>query len=339
MLIDIKKKIINEKEVSFITIKNEVGFETCLVDYGAAIYYISYPDRKGDVGRVTTCPLDVQEFLESGAFYGKTVGRVAGRIADGKATINGKEYNFEVNEGKNTLHGGFSSWAFRFFNYEVKVSKTKVDIIFSLKSRDGEGGFPGNVDVKTIYTIYETKKEISIRFKAKPDQTTFINMTNHIYINLNGGAGPIYDQQLYLRSSKVASFDDGLIILDMIPTPSYLDYSTPTPLGKNIRHPILMNHRSGGMDHVFAFDGINKNLPSATLYDPYTKRKMSVYTNFPGIIIYCDNYPSRKLNLANVVDNENYGLTFETVIPNFNLDDITFSPDKPFDYFVKYKFN
>lgn len=339
MFVKVEKHEVNNITYNLITIRNNVGFEIEFTDVGAKIHYIAYPDKSGTMGKVTTCCKDMYEFLTTGANYGNSVGRVAGRIKDGKAIIDGKEYNLEKNEGNNSLHSGSSNYGFRPYDFEIKTTEKKIDVIFSLFSPDGDGGFPGNVKVKIIYTIFENKKEVTIHFTAKTDKPTLINLTNHVYFNLNGGVGPIYDQELYLRASKVAKMDQGLILQGFEKVPPYLDYLEPVKLGKNITNPILVNHRAGGMDHVFLFDGINKSVPSAILYDRATKRKMTMYTSYPAVVVYTDNYPSRHENLAGVIDETNFGITFESVIPTEHEEDYTFTPEKPFNFVTKYKFN
>lgn len=339
MQIKVEKNQANNINYHLITIRNSVNFEISFTDVGAKIYYIAYPDKSGTMGKVTTCCKDMYEFLTTGANYGNSVGRVAGRIKDGVATIAGKEYHFEKNEGNNTLHSASSNYGFRPYEFEIKATNKKTDVVFSLFSPDGDGGFPGNVKVKIIYTIYENKKEVTIHFTAKTDAPTLINLTNHVYFNLNGGTGPIYDQELYLRASKVFKMDQGLILQGLEDVPYYLDYTEPKKLGEHVTEPILVNHRAGGIDHVFVFDGINKSIPSATLYDKATKRKMTMYTSYPAVVVYTDNYPSHRENLAGVLDDTNYGITFESVIPTYKEEDYTFTPEKPYSFVTKYKFN
>lgn len=339
MNIKIEKRETSKEEVNLITVKNSVGFEVAFTDMGAAVYYIAYPDKKGNIGRVTTCPKDFDTFVNGGGFYGKAVGRVAARLKNAIAIVNGKEYKVDVNESVNCLHGGKTTFGYRRYNFEIKSNEKKTDVIFTIKSQAGESGFPGNVQTKIIYTISETKKELLIKFQGKVDEPTLLNLTSHIYFNLNGGEDAILDQELWVRAHKVSHLDQGLIIEGWDEVPSYFDYTVPTKLGKNIRNPILLEHRSHGMDHIFLFDGINKTAPSAILFDPKTKRKMTLYTDYPAMICYCDNYPTKKENLAGVIDQENYGITFETIIPTDDPKAITFSPERPYSYFAKYKFN
>ena len=339
MNILVEKKSTSKAEVNLITVKNSVGFEVAFTDYGAAIYYIAYPDKKGNMGYVTENQQDLEAFVFGGGFFGKAVGRVAARLKNAEAIVNGKVYKVDANETVNCLHGGDTTFSYRRWDFEIKTKAKKTDLIFSIASKDGESGFPANVKVKVIYTIYENKKEIDMKFLGKVDAPTLLNLTSHIYINLNGGTGPIYDQELWVRAHKVSNLDQGLIIKGWDDVPPQFDYTTPTPLGKNINHPDLMAHRSHGMDHIFLFDGINKKVPSAILYDKASKRKMTLYTDYPAMICYCGNFPTGEVNMSGVVEKDNYGITFETIIPTDDPSLITFAPDKPYSYFAKYKFN
>lgn len=341
MNITIEKKQTSKAEVNLIIVKNSLNFEVAFTDFGAAIYYISYPDKKGNIGYVTENQKDLEKFVFGGGFFGKAVGRVAARLKNAEAIVEGKTYKVDANETVNCLHGGDTTFAYRRWDFEIKSKAKKTDLIFTITSKDGESGFPANVKVKVIYTIYENKKEVDIKFLGKVDAPTLLNLTSHIYINLNGGVAPIYDQELWVRSHKISHLDQGLIIegWDDVSENKLFDYTTPTPLGNNINNPTLMNHRSHGMDHIFLFDDINKNVPSAILFDKKTKRKMTLYTNYPAMICYCGNFPTGEINMSNQKEEDNYGITFETIIPTDDHKKITFTPEKPYSFFAKYKFN
>lgn len=339
MQIKIEKKSTTRGEVSLITIRNSLNFEVALTDFGGAVYYIAYPDKSGEMGRVTDAPKDFEYFLNSGSNYGKAVGPVAIRIKDAVATIDNNTYHFDQNEGVNCLHSGNANFGFKFYDYEIKTNKRKVDVVFSINVKDGEGGFPGNVKAKVIYTIYDNKKELNIKFTGKGDKTTLLNMTSHTYFNLNGGRDSIHNQELYLRASKVCDFDDDLIIKRFIDVPSLLDFREAKKLGPVVTNPSLLAHHAHGIDHVFLLDSCDKNIPSAILYDPESKRKLTVYTSVNAIVCYTYNYPSHLENLAGVSDEQNFALTFETVTPNLNLQDITYTKDQTYVATVKYKFN
>ena len=337
MNINIEKKGVKNRELTFITVKNSKDFEIVFTDCGASIYSIAYPNKEGVMGRVTEACKDLERYMTF--YYGKTVAPVAGRMQNATATLNGETFNFVANETVNCLHSGPADVGMKTWNYEVKVGATKAEVIFTIKGKHLEGGFPANIAYKITYIIYDNKKEVTIKFYAKPDRPAFINMTNHIYFNMNGGKDKIVDHELWLSSSKVADMDQGLIIQKFVDVPHYLDFQSPTRLGKNIFHPNLMNHRSGGMDHPFLLDHRDYTKPCASLYDPKTKRKMTMYTTYPSVICYCDNASLGIENLAGVVTDHNYGITFESVYPTHIPQNIVFTPEHPFSEKTKYKFN
>jgi aldose 1-epimerase len=61
-----------------------------------------------------------------------------------------KVFKLGANDGeKHSLHGGFDAWSHRFWEAE----EVKNGVKFSLKSEDGDGGYPGTVLASTTYTI------------------------------------------------------------------------------------------------------------------------------------------------------------------------------------------
>ncbi|KAI1822571.1 galactose mutarotase-like domain-containing protein [Xylaria intraflava] len=141
-------------------------------------------------------------------FFGETIGRVANRISGAKlASVNGKSYSLAANEGSNTLHGGTEGWGKRIWDGPNPVGIRAIpglkgalqggeSVEFTLRSKDGDEGFPGEVLAKVVYTtgkISEGGKEalvLGIEYEVElvgGAEETVINMTNHSYFNLTGG--------------------------------------------------------------------------------------------------------------------------------------------------------
>ena len=117
---------------------------------------------------------------------GFTVGRCANRIAAGKFTLNGVQYQLTTNNNGNHLHGGGSSWQGPFATKNwTKVEQTFSSITYSIHSADKEEGYPGNFDMTVKYTLSE-EGELSIEYKATTDKDTLCNPTNHLFMALNG---------------------------------------------------------------------------------------------------------------------------------------------------------
>ena len=136
---------------------------------------------------------------------GITVGRFANRIAGARIVLNGIEHALSSNENGNTLHGGEVGFDQR----EWQVCDEGPDrACFELVSEDGDQGFPGRVTVRAEYRL--TEDSIRICYTAETDAPTVINLTNHLYFNLNGG-GPAEDHLLKIDADRVLEVDEQLI--------------------------------------------------------------------------------------------------------------------------------
>lgn len=339
MNINVEKVNTIKGEVKLITITNEKKFSVSFVDYGAAVYSISYKDKKGNIGIVTCALKDINSFISSSNNYGKAIGPVAIRIKNAEANIDGVTYHFDKNEHENTLHSGSASFGNKFYAYQINLTDKKVDLIFTLDKKDMDGGFPGNGKIKVVYTIYENKNELNIKFSAKVDKPTLMNMTSHIYFNLNGGKESIYNQILTINANKVARFDDHLIIQGFDNVSDLLDFRDGKELRESVTSKVLLDGPTHGLDHIFLLNEVNKNKPAASLYDPETKRKLTVYTSSKAVVCYSDNFPTKEYNLVNSIEEMNNGITFETITPNFDLNDIILRPNETYTSLVKYKFS
>ncbi|ROT37960.1 bifunctional protein GAL10 [Sodiomyces alkalinus F11] len=153
-----------------------------------------------------------QELYEqhNSPFFGETIGRIANRIKDAKidALNIGKTYTLAANNGPNHLHGGVKGWGKRVWEGPVPVGVRSIpgveglqggeSVQFTLRSEDGDEGYPGTVDTTVTYTTGtqttadgKTATVLGIDYEAKlvgdnVDETA-INLTNHSYFNLTGG--------------------------------------------------------------------------------------------------------------------------------------------------------
>ena len=98
-----------------------------------------FADRNGNIDDVALGYKEPTSYIGDGAASGKSVGRVAGRIARGQMTIDGVEYRLEVNNGPNHLHGGSKAFANRYWEGRVETNR----VVFSYISEDMEQGYPG----------------------------------------------------------------------------------------------------------------------------------------------------------------------------------------------------
>ena len=273
-----------DREVCLYTLTNKAGNVLKVTNYGARIVRIEVPDKNGVKDNVTTGSEKLETIVRGDAFGGATIGRFANRIANGKFSLDGIEYNLPINNKPNTLHGGPNGWYTKAWNSEIVKGKQSA-VKFTYLSPDMEEGFPGTVSVSVTYT-WSDKNEIIIDYAATTDKKTVINFTNHAYFNLHGvGKGYIFDHILTLKASKYTPLNATKIptgeILPVAGTP--FDFTTPHPMGYKIGE--TFNEKVfQGYDDSFVLDG--KEKVCATVFDPESGRMMEVITDEPGLQFY-----------------------------------------------------
>ena len=273
----------NGSEVSLYTLTNSEGNILKLTDYGARILQIVVPDKNGEKDNVSTGS-EKLEWIVRDAFGGASIGRFANRIANGKFTLDGVEYQLPVNNPPNTLHGGPNGWYSKVWDAKIVDGKDPV-VQFTYISPDMEEGFPGTVTISVTYT-WSDKNEIIIDYTASTDKKTVLNVTNHAYFNLHGaGKGYIFDHILTLNASKYTPLNETKIptgeILPVKGTP--FDFTEPHPIGFMIGDTVG-NSVFQGYDDNFVLDGDAK--VCATVYEPESGRVMEVITDEPGLQFY-----------------------------------------------------
>lgn len=273
------------------TIRNANGCEVQLCNIGASIVSVKCPDRDGRIDDVVLGYKDCMSYFGDGAASGKSVGRVANRIACGRMTVEGVEYNLEVNNGPNHLHGGSKGFANRLWDARVETNR----VVFSLTSPDGEQNYPGELYVEAGY-YFSDDNELEITYMARTDKTTVVNLTNHVYWNLAGeGSGKsILDHELHLNCSRVLEMDP-----TQIPTGRYLDVKgTPQDFTawRRFGDEILseFNHMKDfkGYDHFFVLNDWKPNIlsPIGELHCEASGRRVEVLSSQAGAMVYTGNW-------------------------------------------------
>ena len=279
-----------KKEGYYYTLTNAKGASVTLSEIGAGIVSIIVPDKDGKLADVVLGYEKPESYFGDGPFLGKVPGRFANRIALGKFTLNGKEYNLPVNCGPNHLHGGPEG-----FSNKVWDSRIVDDAVeFMYFSEDGEQGYPGNLKVVAHYEWSEDN-ELKLSFTGECDADTFINLTNHVYFNLNGeGNGNILGHMLKLNCSEYLPTDDTQIPLgDSEPvagTP--MDFVNPKPIGRDIRADFEPLKIGSGYDHCWVIDGAEPGQlqACAKLWSEESGRLVEIFTTQPGLQVYTGNW-------------------------------------------------
>ncbi len=281
------------REVYSYTLSNESGMKVKIIELGATIVKLKVADRRGCFTDVVAGYDDLYSYVNADGYQGAVIGRYGNRIGNGRFTIDGKEYNLYVNNGKNSLHGGKYG-----FNSKVWTAKTydsdEPRLVLSYTSADGEEGYPGNLEVTVTYTVTKDNG-LSINYRATTDKKTPINLTNHAYFNLGGYAsGSVHSHTLTLDADTYLLTDKSLLptgeIQSVDETP--FDFRTPKEIGRDINMDDTALIYAGGYDHCFNFVGGKTDSPvkRGELYHSESGRLMELYTDQPCVQVYTGNF-------------------------------------------------
>ncbi len=280
-----------EKQVSMYTLSNNNGLVAQITNYGAIIVSIFTPDRNGLFADIVQGYDTITDYIEGNSPYmGAICGRCANRIARGKFTLGNREFSLAVNNGPNHLHGGITG--FNKVVWDVK-SFSGSGIQLEYLSVDGEEGYPGNLTVNVTYSLTDNN-ELQIKFKAKTDRTTVVNLAGHSYFNLSGeGSGLIYDHELTINGLFYTPTDETNIptgeILSVKDTP--FDFTKPVQIGERIDSNHQQISYGAGYDHNWVLNHQCGILGlAASVYDPASGRTLEVYTTQPGLQLYTANW-------------------------------------------------
>ncbi|WP_304063244.1 aldose epimerase family protein [Pedobacter glucosidilyticus] len=284
------QKDILGKRTDLYVLKNKNNMQVAITNYGGRIVSIIVPDKNGKFIDVSLGYDHVETFQKDGEpFFGALIGRYGNRIGKAKFTLDGKEYSLDANDGINTLHGG--KMGFHAQVWDVKgVTDNSLQLHYI--SKDGEGGYPGTLEVAVIYTLTDDNS-IDISYQAKTDKATPVNLTNHAYFNLNGeGDSTILDHLLTIKADAITPVDEGLIptgaLMDVNHTP--FDFRKATLIGARIDENHEQLKRGKGYDHNFVLNKTDGLQLVADLYSPKTGILMEVLTEEPGLQFYSGNF-------------------------------------------------
>jgi aldose 1-epimerase len=281
--------------VDLYVLTNRSGAEVSITNYGGAIVSVKVPDRHGKLADVVLGYDNVDGYVNDKSHFGGIIGRYGNRIAHAQFVLDGKTYNLAKNNGENSLHGGVKGFDKAVWTARILHGKDGQSLELTYLSKDGEEGFPGNLNVSVIYTLKDDNA-LSIAYIATTDKKTVLNLTNHSYFNLAGqGSGDILGHLLMIEADKFTPVDAALIptgeLRDVAGTP--FDFRKPTAVGARINQEDEQLKLGGGYDHNFVLRGVPESLEflgAARVVEPTSGRVLEVFTTEPGLQFYTGNF-------------------------------------------------
>lgn len=273
------------------TLTNASGMEVCITPFGGRVVSILVPDREGVMRDVVLGFDNINDYQHVPSDFGAAIGRYANRIAQGKFTLDGVEYQLPQNNFGHCLHGGPEGWQYKL--YEV-AEATEQSLTLVMHSPDGDSQFPGAVEAKVTYTLTD-ENALDIAYEATSDRPTIINMTNHSYFNLAGDpTQTILEDELMINADHFTPVDDTYMttgeILPVAGTP--MDFRQPKAIGAEITNFDYEQLKNGnGYDHNWVLNTAGDlSQPAVVLYSPASGIELTVYTDEPGIQVYTGNF-------------------------------------------------
>lgn len=285
------QSVVNGDSTDLYVLTNANGVEVTLTNYGGRIVSVMVPDRDGNMKDVVLGFDNVDDYVNVNNNFGATIGRYGNRIANGKITVEGVEYQLPQNNFGHTLHGGPEGFDKQVFTAEQINNQT---VVFTYLSKDGEANFPGNLDVKVTMTLTDDNA-IDLQYEATTDKETVVNLTNHSYFNLSGdGNNTILNDSLTIHADAFTPVDDTFMTTGEISpvegTP--MDFRTPAAIGARINDYDYAQLKNGdGYDHNWVLNTKGDvTQVAATVYSPATGIVLDVYTDEPGVQVYTGNF-------------------------------------------------
>lgn len=303
---------VGAKEVQKITLTNNQKMSVEILSLGGIITRIMVPDAHGNIENVVLGYKELEDYLDDGACFGALIGRTAGRIGGAQFTLNGITYKLPVNNGESNLHGGLEGFNKKVWQVHPLENTESVGVRLSYVSAHLEEGYPGNVNIEITYTLTDTN-EFSIHYKAKSDQDTLLNLTNHSYFNLSGNAkAPITEHNLQVCSDYIAQLDENSIPTGQLLSVQQVEafnFNTLKQIGKQIDDE--STKLQSGYDHPWV---LREGSDYAVLYeDPLSKRRMTIQTDQKAVVIYSMNFADEPKYLQNGEKAQvRRGICFET---------------------------
>ena len=238
------------------TLTNAHGIEVRVITYGAIITSMLTPDQTGALGDIVFGYDSLSGYVTDASYFGAVVGRYRESDRARHVHLDGHAYTLATNDGPNTLHGGRRGFNKVIWSGEPFTHGDTVGVTLRYTSRDGEEGYPGNLQVGVTYAL-TPNDELVVDYEGTTDKPTPVNLSQHSYWNLHGGGtGTILDHVLTIDASHYTPVDSTLIptgeIAPVAGTP--FDFRTPTAIGARIGQTDTQLRFGNGYDHNLVLD-------------------------------------------------------------------------------------
>ena len=361
---NIQKKVFgtlaNGHDVHEWTLSNKQGMSVTIMEYGATVTAINIPDKNNVIDNVVLSYPTLKQYEACQFYLGVTIGRVAGRIHQGRFSLDGADYQLDLNDNEtNHLHGGKRGWSKQLWDVTPFDCENSIGLVCKYTCVEYDDGYPGNVQAEIRFTLNQ-ENTLGIEYSAKTDKATPINLTNHSYFNLLGdkSSRDIMTHKLLLNADQFAEFDQ----LGM-PTGEYLkvagtpfDFSQMHSIGERVFHKHSQFGDVTGYDHAYVVNkepdqcsATSRSIDDRSLHqvayvnEETTGRSLTINTNQAAVVLYTGNYFAGNDKTSNEW-HQHAGLCLETQYlpdsPNHsNFPSVIYTPKRDYYQLTEYRFD
>jgi aldose 1-epimerase len=260
-----------------VMIGSKAGASAKILTWGAVLRDLVVPSAKGPQ-RVVLGLNTLDDYRAHSPHFGAVPGRFANRIANGRFTLDGVEYQLDRKPGeKHTLHGGPNGFGHRLWKLGAYDASS---VSLSLESPDGDAGFPGALTATCVYRMLEPAT-LRVELSAVADKPTIVNLTQHSYFNLDGAAD-VLDHELTLFADFYTPTDADLIPTGEIRTVAGTPYDFRA--ARRVRDASLTPYDTNFVaSRQLGADGL---APIAQVRSPINGLTLSLFSTEPGVQFY-----------------------------------------------------
>ena len=278
---------VSDLHIRTFVIRGEGGLQAIISDYGAKLIRLTLPDREGKERDLVLGFASEDDWLSKEPSLNAVMGRLANRVKNGRFSLDGKTYHLPQNDGPNCLHGGDKGFNTRFWDV---VLHRQDSLLLHYRSKNGEEGFPGNVEVQVRYAV-TPENALEIEYTATADAPTPFGLTHHAYFNLEGkDSNAVHDHLLQVFADYYTPSD-----ADFCPTGEIrtvqgtpMDFRQPVRIGEKLAEPFFLHAK--GINHNW----VTSMQPCRPLSLVAVLRAediaMHVWTTQPGLQVYTADY-------------------------------------------------
>lgn len=294
------------------------GLRVSVLTYGATLQAVEFRGKDRILGFES-----LKDYIQAkGSYQGATIGRYANRIARGRFTLNGRRYDVGCNEaGRGHLHGGVHGFDKKVWNAQVLEKGDAPSLRLSTVSDDGEEGYPGRLEVSVTVTV-SADNVLRLAYEARSDADTVVNLTNHVYFNLNGwDGGDVLDTVLTVAADAITPVDEMLIptgeLSPVEGTPFDFRQGQSIGAAQAYDHPQL--RINSGLNHNFVLGQERQMRQAVHAFSPRSGIAVDCRTDLPGVQIYAANFLDEEAGKGGIKLYRHQGFCMET----------QFFPDSP----------